>query len=212
MFEFNKNIECIEAFDSKIYIVDDFYKNPHEIINWISKIPRTIHKAHQTPSYNRVHFRDERHYIPVENINPIIEWMKEITGQEFDDLNTNCTFFSNWQSWVDNEFNSVHESSVWYPHLDYGYTALIYFDEESIGGTNLYLPKNEHERSNIAKINEHYEPWRSGDDWEVLVTLQSKFNRMVLFEADKFYHGLEFSPKYFNTPRLNQAIFFNREK
>lgn len=207
MFETNQLFVKKESvFGSSIYIIDDFYKNPKDIVSFLLKSPTNIHKQDQYPSYNHVYFYDDRHCIIVDELNPVISWIESLVSQKFKDFGTNAHLFTNYQTWVDNEFN-CWETNYWYPHLDFGYTAIIYLDETNCG-TNLYSCKNENELQRIAGCNEHTEPWRSKQDWECIHRIEPKFNRMVIFEANKFYHGLEFKPNLFKERRLNQVMFF----
>ena len=64
MFEINdlSNIQ-VEVFDgSKIFIADNFYKHPEQILDYFlhRKVP-TLWKGNEQPSYNNIHFLDLRH-------------------------------------------------------------------------------------------------------------------------------------------------------
>jgi hypothetical protein len=207
MFELNPiSVKIDHVLNSTIYTVDNIYRNPTKIVELIKSAPFRPHKHDQTPSYNYKYFYDDRHCILVDEIQPLISWIESLVNQKFKDFGTGATLFTNYQQWVKHPFNSW-ESSYWYPHLDFGYTALIYLDESNCG-TNLYQCKNPQELKRISQCNEHYEPWRSKLDWELVHTIEPKFNRMVIFEADRFYHGLEFKPALFDKRRLNQVMFF----
>ena len=65
MFELNENLKIEkELFEGTvIYTIDDFYKNPKEVENYLfgkpSEIP--LHKRYEKPSFNGVYFEDRRH-------------------------------------------------------------------------------------------------------------------------------------------------------
>lgn len=210
LFETNELfVKRENLFDSFIYTVDNFYKHPKEIVNLLSNIPAEIHKRCDVPSYNYIHFYDNRHHISANELQPIITWIETLTSHKFKDYDeTGANLFTNDQAWVDSPFNTW-ETHYWWPHLDFGYTALIYLDETDCG-TNLYRCKNQNELQRMSKRNEHFEPWRPKQDWECIHRIEPKFNRLVIFEAGKLYHGLEFKPNLFKEKRLNQVMFFGK--
>ena len=60
MFELNENLHInTEIFQgSKIFIIDNFYKNPDEIRNYLFKEPAPLHKLYEVGTYNNVMFED----------------------------------------------------------------------------------------------------------------------------------------------------------
>ena len=59
--EINPNFKVTEEVfkDSKIYYVDEIYKNPDELVSYLLTIEKpNLHKANDIPSYNGVHFLD----------------------------------------------------------------------------------------------------------------------------------------------------------
>ena len=68
------------------------------------------------------------------------------------------------------------------------------------------FPKNE-----PPNYPEHYKPWRSKENYRLIETLEPKFNRMVLFDGLKFFHGMNIcNDDYFSDQyRMNQVLFFS---
>ena len=102
MFELNDNLEIKkELFQgTAIYTIDDFYKYPQEIENYLFGQPNNIplHKIWENPSFNGVHFEDRRHEgysIDSLDIKNVYDFLSNLCGQGYqdDEVVTNCTRF-----------------------------------------------------------------------------------------------------------------------
>jgi hypothetical protein len=110
---------------------------------------------------------------------------------------TNCIQFYN------KDFNN-YKNNYWGPHEDLGYTALIYLNNFDCPGTNIYNRLEE----DVWETPEHYDPWRPKDKFELVYTVESKFNRMVLFDGKLLTHGMAIDDDtFFFKTRINQAVF-----
>ena len=205
MFEINSldNIKVKEIEGTTLYIKDDFYKNPYEILNLLSYIPAKPWKVWETPTYNTIHFLDSRHDFYHQDMLQVNTAIENICGQKTaqpGQVITNCTQF------YDRTFND-YKNNYWGPHEDLGFTALIYLNEFDCLGTNIYRRLKE----DVWNAPEHYEPWRSKDKFEVLYTIEAKFNRMILFNAEALTHGMAIDDDtFFSQTRINQAVFLKR--
>ena len=206
MFELNKNLEIKEELfnDSIIYTIDNFYRYPQQLEKYlfrdISSLP--FHKGDEKPSYNGTYFEDRRH--PARNslqLKKVYDFLSDLCGQEYDshDIATNCARFKR------HEFND-YENCHWWPHTDTGYNGIVYFNDDNENGTNFY-----NELKPLPDINEHYAPWRSKDEFELIKHLEPKNNRLVFFDGWKFQHGMNISnDRYFGEEyRKNQVFFFD---
>lgn len=206
LFETNdfSNIQVEEFEGSKIYTMDNFYKYPEHILEFllVHSTPN-LWKADVQPSYNGIHFLDQRHDFSVPGFTEVSINLSKICGQLVSQPNrivTNCTKFLN------QEFND-YKNNYWAPHYDYGYTALIYFNGFDCPGTNIYKQLEEDDRDSFP---EHYAPWRSKEKFKIMKTVEARFNRMVMFDGSYFLHGMNISDdRFFKLQRINQAIFFN---
>ena len=63
MFELNDNITIKEYLveDSPVYTIDNFYKNPEEIVDFLLENEPEFHKIDEHPSLNSIYFEDKRH-------------------------------------------------------------------------------------------------------------------------------------------------------
>lgn len=183
---------------SQIYYIDNFYRHPDQLISYLHKQKCPLHKSDQIPSYNGVFFEDRRHKFKSQKIIEVSQKLADICGHKivYDVVYTNFTKFKRCS------FNNFSDN-YWWPHRDHGYTGIVYFDSSS---TNLY---EEMHRDDPKGVAEHFAPWRPKDRFRLLKTLESKYNRLVLFDGKKFFHGMNISDHtYFSDRyRTNQAIF-----
>ena len=212
-FDVNKSTRVVTQglADSKIWIFDNFYQNPDEVKDFILSAQPRVHKGNEERTWNTTHFLDLRHDIDV-NISHVYEFLKTFSQQEY----LEPYIFSNYSKFLsDTSFNS-YKTHYWWPHVDPGYTGIVYLNDDNEYGTNLYELKNPEQYpldySNDASNStpEHWEPWREKHKYELIKTLRPKYNRCVLFDAKKFLHGQHVAgERYFHDEfRLNQVFFF----
>ncbi len=207
MFELNENLEIKkELFQGTvIYTIDDFYKNPKKVENYLFGEPSKIslHKMDEKPSFNNVYFEDRRHDDSIDNLDlrNVYDFLSSLCGQGYEDPDvvTNCTRFKRHQ------FND-YKNYYWWPHTDSGYNGIVYFNDDDKNGTCLYevLVKP-------PDINEHEQPWGAKKDFIVIKTLEPKYNRLVFFDGYEFPHGMNIcTDRYFGEEyRINQVFFFD---
>ena len=210
MFELNENLHInTEIFEgSKIFIIDNFYKHPDEISNYLFKEPAPLHKLYEDGfTYNNVLFEDRRLEVYDSKLKPVVNFLSDLSSQKplSYDIVTNQTRFSN------HDFND-YKNCVWWPHQDEGYNGIVYFNKnDSECGTNLYSMITD-DSYFLNDVSEHCAPWRPKEKYEISKTLIPKYNRLVLFDGYKFPHGMNIvNDRYFsNEYRNNQVFFFER--
>lgn len=209
MFEISKNISIqMEIFqDSKIYTIDNFYENPNSIVKYFLNIEPPLHKIEQKPTYNSIYFEDRRHIIENAEIIKVYEFLKFICDKS---SNSNDKIITNAIRFKKCEFNN-YTNNYWWPHKDSGYTGIVYLNmNDHISGTNLY--ENLNLKEEPPDCPEHFAPWRNRQNYKLVKTLIPRYNRLVLFDGLKFYHGMNIcNDEYFSeTYRFNQVFFFNQ--
>ena len=208
MFELNDNLEIKKELfrGTIIYTIDDFYKHPQEIENYLFGQPNNIplHKIWENPSFNGVHFEDRRHEgYSIDNLDiaNVYDFLSKLCGQGHQgaEVVTNCTRFKR------HEFND-YENCHWWPHRDGGYNGIVYFNDDDKHGTCFYQ-----ELVEKPDMPEHYQPWGAKKDFIVLKTLEPKYNRFVFFDGYRFPHGMNIcTDRYFGQEyRKNQVFFFD---
>ena len=116
MFELNDDLHVKEEtiLNSKVYTVDNFYKNPEEVSDYLFNRDVPLWKAEQKPSFNTVHFNDRRLIQREPRLIPVYEFLSKLCKQRYPncDISTNMTKFfnggfndyNNYKSKYDNEF------------------------------------------------------------------------------------------------------------
>ena len=211
-FELNTNLKVeVEVFrNSNIYRIDNFYRYPDRVLEHLQKCPMVRYKARMAPnlpSFNHIHFYDDRHMELSEMVTPVYDFLSKVCGQDV--LFTRRTIQTNVFRFIRSGGFNTYRDSYWHPHLDFGYNGLAYLNQnDNTHGTNLY----EKITNKDVRSEEHYNPWQPKNEWKILKTLEPKFNRLVLFDGKKFYHGMNItSDKYFDSEcRINQAYFFKQ--
>lgn len=213
MFKINPNkkvhVEILE--DSKIFIIDDFYMTPDKVVEFLSQKAPYVHKSDDEGSYNGIYFNDLRHSENVSELRPVYRYLSSLCDRRpigaTTKLQTNVTRFNSYYTdWND------HENNYWWPHKDLGYTAIVYLNKDDTeNGTNLYhnlCPDKE-----PPPVPEHVEPWRPKERFKLLKSLKPRYNRLVLFDGNKFLHGMNICTfdYYSNYYRINQSLFFDPE-
>ena len=197
----NKNFIQYEVNGTTVYEIQDFYKYPDKVIEFISNIIPYLHKGHEQPSYNGRAFEDLRHSVPVRGLWEVCNFLSSICNQHACDPHSLKT---NMFKFLDSNFDQ-HDQNYWWPHIDDGYTALVYLNNFSYPGTNLY------NSSNVKLLNkgEHFTPWQPKSNWKLETTLQAEYNKLVLFDGLNNPHSMSISDNlFFDQYRLNQVIFF----
>lgn len=206
MFELNnfEELTIQEINGTRLYIKDNFYKYPDEVLKILNTTENNYWKIKDQPSFNGVHFADKRHDFYHKDLLQVNTKLEEICGQKTaqpGQVVTNCIQF------FDKEFNN-YKNNYWGPHEDLGYTALIYLNDFDCPGTNFYTRLQE----DIWETPEHFDPWRSKEKFDILYTVESKYNRMVLFDGRNLTHGMAINDEtFFDILRINQVIFFNSD-
>lgn len=190
-----------EVEGSKIYVIDNFYKDPDFVYNYsIDPLPNPWkHNPHM--GYNMDRYEDRRRVDQNNNLVDIYGRLSAICGQppEYDNQ-----FVTNVTKFYDRAYNNF-ERKYWWPHKDLGYNGIVYLNNlDSHPGTNLY---------SVDSLNpllpEWMCPWVSRDDYNLIHTIESKYNRLVLFDGHKFHHGMAIEDdRYFYQYRVNQVYFF----
>lgn len=212
MFELNTSsrVKTEYVLGSPVYYIDDFYQNPDEVANYLFNRDVPLWKIDEKPNFNSVHFYDRRLITADDRVGSAYNFLASVCKSRYREkvINTNMIRF------VKNDFND-YEHKYWWPHTDSGYNGIVYFNkDEENSGTNLYDPKvmdhpNWHK---FSKYPEQYLCWTSKNNFDVVKSFKSVYNRAVLFDGSKFPHGMNIAnDRFFGEEyRCNQVFFFKR--
>ena len=203
MFELNSDLDIKEEIllGSKIFTIDNFYKNPDEVYDFLFNREVPLWKIEEKPSFNTIHFIDKRLCEYDERLLPVIGFLSYLCNQDAESHD----IVTNMQRFFKHDFND-YKNCHWWPHQDSGYNGIVYFNkDDNTSGTNLYSVKKQYNMT-----LEHVEPWRPKENFKILKTLEPEYNRLVFFDGLKFLHGANFPDnRYFDEEyRTNQVFFF----
>jgi hypothetical protein len=212
----NRNYTTYEVNGTTVYEIEDFYKYPDKVVDFIFNLKPDYHKGEQLGEYslNGRKFRDRRHEAEVQGLHLVTEFLSELCGQR--PLHSPNRLLTNYFDMLDPEFD-LYQDNYWWPHIDDGYTSLIYLNKFSYPGTNMYQHKIYNSPEDYRKIevrvwlraNEHLEPWQPKSDWKLNYTIQAEYNKLVLFDGFTNVHSMNVDSSIFQSQtRLNQALFF----
>ena len=202
MFDTNKSL-FVDKFSFKgstFYKVDNFFKEPNRIVDYLNSNEPELWKKEQGCFYNGIKYFDKRHFIPV---NPFKEFALHISG--LTNFNDEC--YSNCMTFIDKEYNN-YKDNFWFPHCDDNQIiCIVYLNESYKGpGTNIYSRISD----DYTNIPEHMIPWRSRSKYNLELQIQSKFNRFVMFDGN-FLHGAAIEDDtFFYEERKNIVSFFKK--
>jgi len=193
-----------QLLNTNLIIVDDFLLNPLSVLEYLySNQPKTLWKHWQMPSNNGKYFIDKRHTITGQQSSGYNKHIFNILNNSSQRLLEPNTISSNFTRFIDRDFND-YNNCYWYPHIDDGYNALLYLNTNGCSGTNIY----DYVHRDLYNDPEHYKPWRPKDKYKLIYNIESKFNRLVLFDG-RLLHGMAVNnEKFFYTERINLATFF----
>ena len=203
MFELNSDLDIKEEIllGSKIFTIDNFYKNPDEVYDFLFNREVPLWKIEEKPSFNTIHFIDKRLIEYDERLLPVIGFLSYLCNKDAESHD----IVTNMQRFFKHDFND-YKNCHWWPHQDSGYNGIVYFNkDDNTSGTNLYSVKKQYNMT-----LEHVEPWRPKENFKILKTLEPEYNRLVFFDGLKFLHGANFPDnRYFGEEyRTNQVFFF----
>jgi len=210
IWELNNNLQIEEEIfeDSKIYYVDNFYKNPDKVLSEIKSKNSPLWKIAEPNTLNSTMFEDRRLEMKYKQLSSVYDFISSIVHQS-PQYNKPNRLITNNLLLYNHPYNNF-EDSYWWPHQDVGYTGILYLNKDCGGktGTNLY--QNLGEDLNNDEF-EHSSPWRSKKLYGVIKYLESKFNRLVLFDGRKYLHGAHIEDdRHMKEPRMNQVFFFEQ--
>ena len=202
LFNVNKNlkIQCHTIRGYNFYQIENFFTDPDKLVEFLDINQPQLHKSNEESSKNGVHFYDRRH-----TITGAYQIIDALSSLDIGKPPAQSTAVTNFTKFNYDKFNN-YQDSFWWPHRDYGYTAIIYLNKYSGPGTNLYEDLN---YDNLPTV-EHSDPWRPKQNYKLFLTAESSFNRLILFQARVFLHGMSIvDDTFFKEERKNLAVFFS---
>lgn len=197
-------VKTIELHGSKIWIIDDVLEEPDLLARFL--FARTTAPLQGSPweSNQKLYFKG-RYFDFADKAAPIVWLAQNLCKQTIDFYGG---FKTNVEGWLDCEDND-YKNYYWFPHIDNGYNCILYLNDngDTENGTNLYHPKHTQEQwfKDIMDNPRGSDPWISKEKFELVHHLEPKYNRLVLFDGNKFPHGSAVNNKqYFYTDHVTK--------
>jgi len=194
----NHKITTHDLNGSKIYTIENFYENPEEVLGFFKSKEAGFHKSDTYNSFNRIMFEDRRHRFYFEDFELVEYYVASIVNQI---PKNKGLLLSNQFQFKNRPFND-YKNKYWIPHTDFGYNAIVYFDDSE---TNLYKQLLDHD---FNKLPEHQVCWVDKKYYEIIHTIKGSYNTCIAFDGT-IPHGQNIdSDKFIKEKRLTQPIFF----
>jgi len=223
-------VKLIVIDEFKILIVDDFYKNPEKLREYLLNSPAPIWKNSQT-GFNKIDYWDCRHehkinsetYLEAQRCIAALAryYLDTIVNKPIIELNSNVLQIKKSRDLP--SVSVVH-------HDDHCLAALVYLNtqEECNGGTgffrnrfngvfnisrlsqlemgalNDWYHRNDLQEDGRSYFLENWQEW-----WGLEYLAKMRFNRLVIYQG-KIFHAAYFDRTAFTKiPRLNHMMFFD---
>jgi len=197
--------------ESEICTINNFYRYPEKVVNYINSRKIPLHKTEEDEFYNitnNSHFFDDRR-LDEDNsdVNIVYDFLYDLTGCLPAPYGCGSTYegkiTTNKNKFLHKKYND-YENNYWYPHNDPGINAIVYLNEETTAGTNIYAPQLIYPMGDL----EHSSPWKPKHFWPLAKTITARYNTMVIFDGHRFYHSMSVNDElWFKKYRLNQVYF-----
>lgn len=209
LFEVNKNLEIKikQVENSKVVVIDNFYKNPDMVRELILKAPASTWKKFVR------NYPDIRQNFNID-MSPLQQAVSNISEKLFKvTLLDDIPFISNifYQK-------GLPPGGFSAPHADINYlAALIYLNtpEECFGGTAFYrnrktgLAYSRYTSADSPVLNKNEFLTESNEDWEFIDLIEMRYNRFVLYRGNIFHNAYIKKEWFINFPRIVQVGFFS---
>ena len=208
----------------KIVYIDNFYKRPHLVREFLLKTPAIARKNMLTNPEN--YLIGSRAVIDFKDKSAVWECIYHLIVKEFDidpkDLDYENRFISNIYAQFDiDDDTELLKKQYDYnmnPHFDQCMAATVWLNtkDECNGGTAFYR-NTRYNASDLLDLDDydHYmeikKEYIKGvtDDWEVIDMLEMKYNRMYIYNACR-YHNPYIEDNWFkDCYRISQQFFFD---
>lgn len=201
-FEINKNLEAI--LENDVVVIDNFYKNPDRIYEWLTKQDYPLFGITDEETRNGKDYTDSKLIFghmgtdpwSIERNNFLLSVVKTVYKAK-EAYWTNSYDFNVFRA-----LKNFTKETQHIPHVDGdSLNVLVYLDKKQNGGTAFYKgeqPKKEKVKNLIVDVS----------NYEIYKLIPAKFNRCVIFKGD-IIHGAYINDysKYLHDYRFTQIMF-----
>jgi hypothetical protein len=209
-FEFNSswNIVSVPWKDSEILFIDDIYKSPEKVYQYLDSIKSIRTHKSSKGSLNGVDFMDGQTLIDNrwdQHRNYLLSTIADHYKTEVD-LQTVPHTINQFRLINDIPGDGYH----WHPHCDGQLNFIIFLNKNHHmkAGTSLYTPGNTKAKSYFMKTDtEHTTPWKTSKQFHEELCILDRFNCGVVFPG-QWFHGQTIVDNFFkHTTRFTEVTF-----
>ena len=206
-FEYNPswNIDIIPWRDSKIVFIDNIYKHPDRVYEYLTSVNSIVSNKHGN-NLNGVDFMDGQLFLDNRwDLNRKFLLSKLYTLYELKEEGTFNVF---------NQFRLIDDfpglGHHWHPHTDNRVNFITFLNKTHHlkAGTSLYKAQSTKANFFIGKTDtEHTKPWKNPKQFEEELCILVRFNCGVAFPG-QWFHGQTIVDNFFkDTTRFTEVIF-----
>jgi len=208
-FQLNEswNIVNVPWKDSEILFIDDIYKYPEKIYQYLNSVNSIVTHKSCKGSLNGIDFMDGQMLLDNRwdlHRKYLLESIANNYNLEVDPQTAPHTI---------NQFrliNDVPKERHWHPHTDGQLNFIIFLNptHHMKSGTSLYTPCNTKAKSYSSKRDtEHTSPWKTHKQFKEDLCILDRFNCGVVFPG-KWFHGQTIVDDFFKqTTRFTEVTF-----
>ena len=173
---------------SKIYTIDNVFAEPKKLERFLFSRQTALVEDIEPFQANGDQFLKGRYHDFKDKAAPLVWLASNLCEQKPSFFGS---FKTNQEVWLKSDYNDW-ENNYWFPHIDNGYNCIVYFNDDTDNGTNLYDPSlkgQEWFSSLMKKVPTGQQPWLIKSKIKLVKHLKPKYNRMVLFDGAYFPHS-----------------------
>ena len=87
-----------------VVVIDNFYKDPDSLVEYLISNKPSLWKQNEKPSYNGIHFEDRKHEIVCKEMEPVFLFLQNICGDNLYDTDEIVTNFIRFKKTRFNNF------------------------------------------------------------------------------------------------------------
>ena len=173
---------------SKIYTIDNVFAEPKKLERFLFSRRTALVESKEPFQDNGEEFLKGRYHDFKDKAAPLV-WLASNLCEQVPSFFG--SFKTNHECWLEGDYNNWKDN-YWFPHIDNGYNCIVYFNHDTINGTNLYDPSLKDEdwfKKLMTKVPTGQQPWIHKSKIKLVKHLKPKYNRMVLFDGAYFPHS-----------------------
>ena len=181
-------VQIKELQGSKIWQIDNVLEEPDKLARFLFSRQTAPIAGSPWEDNEKLYFKGR--YFDFNDAACPVVWLAQRLCQQTIDFGAG--FKTNVEAWL-KDIDNDYSNNYWFPHIDNGYNCIIYLNKNSDtnNGTNLYDPSIKEEKwfKSMMEDPEGSKPWIPKGKLKLLEYIEPQYNRLILFDGNKFPHG-----------------------